>query len=85
MKGRRKKLKISLASRIIIGVVLGIIVGLFFGEKVDPITILGEVFIMLLQMRVFPYVFLSLIVGIGSFNIMEPRWSVNRNVLHWVD
>jgi len=71
MKGRKKKRRISLATKIIIGVILGILVGLFFGEFVEPITIVGEVFIMLLQMPVLPYVFLSLIAGIGGFDLQQ--------------
>jgi Na+/H+-dicarboxylate symporter/ABC-type amino acid transport substrate-binding protein len=67
----KKTRRLSLTSKIIIGVVLGIIAGLFFGERIQPITIIGDVFIMLLQMPVLPYVFLSLIIGIGSFNLKE--------------
>jgi Na+/H+-dicarboxylate symporter/ABC-type amino acid transport substrate-binding protein len=66
-KGR----KISLAAKIMIGVVLGIFAGIFFGELVKPLSIIGDVFILLLQMPVLPYVFVSLIAGIGSFNIKQ--------------
>ncbi len=44
----------SLTTKIIIGFILGLVAGLFFGELVEPITIVGEVFIMLLQMPVLP-------------------------------
>jgi len=63
----------SLTTKIIIGFILGLVAGLFFGELVEPITIVGEVFIMLLQMPVLPYVFLSLIIGIGGFKIEQGK------------
>jgi len=62
----KKKPRISLAAKILIGMGLGVLTGLFFGELVAPVTVLGEAFIMLLQMAVLPYVLLSLIVSIGG-------------------
>lgn len=66
-----KSRKLSLATKIIIGVVLGIFTGIFFGELVRPLSTIGDVFILLLQMPVLPYVFISLIAGIGSFNVQQ--------------
>ena len=82
MMSQKRKRKISLTTRIVIGFVLGIMTGLFFGDLVEPITIVGEVFIMLLQMPVLPYVFLSLIIGIGGFNIKQgKRLVVNLGII----
>ncbi|MFQ5992566.1 MAG: cation:dicarboxylate symporter family transporter, partial [Nitrospiraceae bacterium] len=55
----------SLSAKILIGMVLGIIAGIFFGEEVAFLQIIGEGFIQLLQMSVLPFVTLSLIVGLG--------------------
>jgi Na+/H+-dicarboxylate symporter len=66
-----KSRKLSLATKIIIGVVLGILAGIFFGELVRPLSTIGDIFILLLQMPVLPYVFISLIAGIGSFNVQQ--------------
>ena len=42
---------------------LGIVVGLFFGELVKPLEVIGQIFIGLLQMTVLPYILVSLIAG----------------------
>jgi len=50
---------------------LGVLVGLFFGEMVAFLDVVGEVWIKLLQMTVLPYVMVSLIIGLGSLNYSE--------------
>ena len=50
---------------------LGILTGLFFGELVAFLDVVGEVWIKLLQMTVLPYVMVSLIIGLGSLNYSE--------------
>jgi len=57
-----------LSLRIVTGLCLGILVGLFFGESVISIQWIGEVWIRLMQMAVLPYVVVSLISGIGSLD-----------------
>ncbi|KPK65083.1 MAG: hypothetical protein AMS21_05750 [Gemmatimonas sp. SG8_38_2] len=66
-----KQPRISLAAKILIGMALGVLVGLFFGELVAPVTVVGEAFIMLLQMAVLPYVLLSLIASIGALEARQ--------------
>ncbi len=66
-----KQPRISLATKILIGLALGVVAGLFFGELVAPVTVVGEAFIMLLQMAVLPYVLLSLIVSIGGLDARQ--------------
>lgn len=46
--------------------VLGIVVGIFFGEYCAFLKILGDAFIKLLQITILPYITISLILGIGG-------------------
>lgn len=58
----------SLTFRIITGLVLGILTGLFFGEKAAGLNVLAQVWIGLMQMTVLPYVIVSLITGLGQLD-----------------
>ena len=58
----------SLSTRIIISMLLGIFLGLFIGENALSIKWIGEVWIRLMQMTVLPYVVVSLISGVGSLD-----------------
>ncbi len=62
------KNKMSLSTKILIGLVLGILTGLFFGEKVAFLGTAGRAFLLLLQMTVLPYVVVALMKGIGSMD-----------------
>jgi len=59
----------SLTVRIISGLVLGILVGLFFGEEAAGLQFVADVWIGLMQMTVLPYVIVSLIVGLGQLDL----------------
>jgi Na+/H+-dicarboxylate symporter len=52
----------------LIGLGLGILSGILFGEKTAFLKIAGDAFIQLLQMTVLPYVVVSLIGGLGSLS-----------------
>ncbi|MFC1665142.1 cation:dicarboxylate symporter family transporter [Pseudomonadota bacterium] len=58
----------SLATNIIIGLVLGIPVGLFFGEMIGWLTYVSIAYIKLLQMTVLPYIVVSLISSLGKLS-----------------
>ena len=47
----------TLSSRILIGMALGIASGLFFGELLADLKLFGDLFVALLQMTVLPYIF----------------------------
>jgi Na+/H+-dicarboxylate symporter/ABC-type amino acid transport substrate-binding protein len=70
-KGRRRLP--SLSTQVLLALVLGVAAGIFFGEMMASIRILGEVFIGLLQMTVLPYILLSLILGLGRLSFAEAR------------
>jgi len=61
----------TLSTKVLLGLALGIFTGIFFGEMVAPLRVGGEVFIQLLQMTVLPYVVTSLIVGLGRLTYGE--------------
>ena len=69
----KKKFRPSLATSILIGLVLGILCGVFFGEYCSFLEIFGDGFIKLLQMTILPYIVVSLILGIGRMTYKEAK------------
>jgi Na+/H+-dicarboxylate symporter len=65
--------RMSLSAKILLGLVLGIATGLFFGELAAPLKVLGEVFIKMLQITVLPYILASLVTGIGRMDAASAR------------
>lgn len=61
----------SLSTKVLLGLALGIVSGVFFGEMLASLQVVGDAFIQLLQMTVLPYVVLSLMVGLGSLTYGE--------------
>ena len=57
---------INLAAWVIIGAVLGIGCGIFFGQPATTLEPIGSIYVMLLQMAVFPFIISSLLHGLGS-------------------
>ncbi|TFH48396.1 MAG: cation:dicarboxylase symporter family transporter, partial [Lysobacterales bacterium] len=66
------KLPQSIFARVILGLLLGIACGLFFGESAGGLEIIGEAYVSLLLMTVLPYVVAALVSGIGRLN---PAWA----------
>jgi Na+/H+-dicarboxylate symporter/ABC-type amino acid transport substrate-binding protein len=58
----------SSTTRIVVGLALGVVTGVVFGEHVKPLQIVADGFVRLLQMSVLPYVTVSLISSIGSLD-----------------
>jgi Na+/H+-dicarboxylate symporter len=58
--------KIRLHTKIFLGLILGIVAGLVFGEKVLLIEPIGTVFLRMITMIVVPLVFVSLMLGTAS-------------------
>ena len=65
--------KLSLATQVFVGLGAGVLVGLFFGEMVSWLKVLGDIFIGGLQMTVLPYVVISLVAGLGRLNARQAR------------
>lgn len=64
---------LSLSTKVLLGVVFGVATGLFFGDRVAWMSVVGNVFIGLLQMTVLPYIMISLIVNIGRLSLEDGR------------
>jgi len=73
LKRRKDSRKMGLTSWIVVGLVSGILTGLFFGDMCADLKIVGVVFIQLLQMTILPYILVSLIVGIGGLSFLEAK------------
>lgn len=63
----------SLSALVLIALVLGIIVGVFFGEAVGFLAPVGRAYIALLQMTVLPYVVISIVYGLGRLRPATAR------------
>jgi len=59
--------------KILVGLGLGILTGIFLGEIAAPFTTAGNIYIGLLQMTVLPYIVVSLISNIGGISWAERR------------
>ena len=55
--------------QVMASLILGVVFGLFFGEIMGKINIVGEVYIQLLQMTVIPYILVSLVSSLGSLDM----------------
>ena len=63
----------TLSTRIGVGLLLGTALGLFLGEWAEPLRIVANGYVRLLQMTVLPYVMVSLIAGIGGLDPSSAR------------
>ncbi len=68
-----KKRRPNFTTLIVIGLLLGLLWGLFFGEHGSWVKWIGDVYVGLLQMAVLPYVAVSLIVNIGRLSQADGR------------
>jgi Na+/H+-dicarboxylate symporter len=68
-----QKKRFSLATQVVLALVLGLAAGICFGDLVGFLKGVGRAFILLLQMTVLPYIILSLITGLGHLNYQEVK------------
>ena len=65
--------KLSLATKILMGLGLGVLTGLFFGELTSPLEIVSRIYLRLMQMTVIPYVAVALIAGLGQLELHQAK------------
>ena len=63
----------TFSQKILAGLGAGIVVGLFFGEKVAPLAVVADGFVKLLQMTVLPYVTVSIITSLGTIDLSQAK------------
>ena len=61
----------SLSTQVLISLALGIITGVIIGERAAALQIVGDAFIMLMQMTVMPFIAVSLISAVGKLERSE--------------
>ena len=69
----RRASTLSLSAWIFIGLGLGILVGLFFGEPAAVFQPVAEIYVRMMQMSVLPYLVVSLVVGFGQLEPAQAR------------
>lgn len=72
-KKTRKWPRIALSTQVLLALALGAVAGLFFGEIVAPLQLVGQAFIRLLQITVIPYIVVALITGLGRLSYDEVK------------
>ncbi|MFN9029343.1 MAG: cation:dicarboxylate symporter family transporter [Betaproteobacteria bacterium] len=70
--------RLGLSARILIGLALGVLTGLFFGEDAALLQPAADIFIRLMQMTVMPYLVLALILGLGQLSVAQARRLASR-------
>jgi len=63
----------SLSARILLGLGLGVVTGLFFGEPASALQPIADIYLRLMQMTVLPYLVLALVIGFGQLVAGEAR------------
>ncbi|MFC1579035.1 cation:dicarboxylate symporter family transporter [Pseudomonadota bacterium] len=65
--------RISLSTRILIGLGVGLLTGLFVGEAAAILQPLADIYIRLMQMPVLPYLITSLVIALGQLEMAEAK------------
>jgi Na+/H+-dicarboxylate symporter len=68
-----QKKKMSMSTLVLLSFAAGIAFGLFFGETLAWMSIIGDAFIKLLQMTIIPYIVVSLISSLGNLTYEQAR------------
>ena len=61
------------SSGVLIGLVAGIATGVFLGQLCEPLGVVADGFVALLQMTVLPYIVVSLIGSLGRLTLRQSR------------
>ena len=72
---------VALWKRILLAVILGAVVGYFWGEGAENIKWLGDVFVRLIRMIVVPLVFVTLAAGVAAMGDLQRLGSIGVKAL----
>ncbi|ABV86566.1 cation:dicarboxylate symporter family transporter [Shewanella pealeana] len=70
---QKPKQKMSMSTLVLLSFAAGIIAGLFFGEMLAWMSVIGDAFIKLLQMTIIPYIIVSLVSSLGSLTMEQAK------------
>ncbi len=73
--------KWSLSAKTFLGLTIGILCGVVFGEACAPLNSIGRAFVGLLQMVVLPYIVVSLVASVGRLTSGQARRITLRTVV----
>ena len=66
-------MSLTFSQKILVGLTLGIVTGVFLGERALALEWAAQGFVKLLQMTVLPYVTVSIVESLGSLSLAEAR------------
>ena len=85
---QKKRRRLRTGTWILIGLALGALCGILFGELMKPLGVAGQVYIKFTQVTVLPYILLSLIHGVGSLRKDTAKRLATRGlpviVMFWI-
>ncbi len=67
------KFRPTLSNLVILGMILGVVAGLMFGERCKMFNVVGDIYVILLLMCVLPYIVITLIYSIGKLGMDEAK------------
>jgi Na+/H+-dicarboxylate symporter len=86
--GNQRRRTPGLATQVLLGLGLGVIAGIVFGEWMRQLQVIGNIFVGLLQMTVLPYIVVSLIASLGRLTYREVRLLASKGgmfiLLFWL-
>jgi Na+/H+-dicarboxylate symporter len=65
--------RVPIATQVLLALAIGALTGIFLGEIVAPLKIVGDAFIRLLQITVLPYISIALITGLGRLEFNDVK------------
>lgn len=63
--------KMSLSNKTLIGMILGAIIGFIIGPRIEMISVIGDIFLKMLQMAIVPLIFFTVVSAIASMNDLK--------------
>ena len=61
------------STKILVGILSGVMVGLFFGEQAGVLEVVADGFVKLLQMTVLPYITISIVTSLGTLSFDQVK------------